>query len=281
MVVWTGFCTQPKYTLNWSQRFRVIKGVALGLLYLHEEWEQVVIHRDVKASNVLLDCELNGRLGDFGLARLYDHGTLPQSTHVAGSLGYLAPEHNRTGRATTSTDVYAFGAFLLEVGCGRRPIEPRVAPAENVILVDWVFSFWKSGDILQAVDQNLGTEYMKEEAELVLKLGLLCSHSEPKLRPSMRQVLLYLEGSASLPDLSLLATGISAVGLGFAYPSGFEDITSSFASSKDKCFSHSVADSLLSGVFFMTCQKDEHMAAMHKVNNEIVALNHSEKRPVK
>ncbi|XP_027155083.1 L-type lectin-domain containing receptor kinase IV.1-like [Coffea eugenioides] len=238
---------QPKYTLIWSQRFRVIKGVALGLLYLHEEWEQVVIHRDVKASNVLLDCELNGRLGDFGLARLYDHGTLPQSTHVAGSLGYLAPEHNRTGRATTSTDVYAFGAFLLEVGCGRRPIEPRVAPAENVILVDWVFSFWKSGDILQAVDQNLGTEYMKEEAELVLKLGLLCSHSEPKLRPSMRQVLLYLEGSASLPDLSLLATGISAVGLGFAYPSGFEDITSSFASSKDKCFSHSVADSLLSG----------------------------------
>ncbi|CDP17278.1 unnamed protein product [Coffea canephora] len=95
---------QPKYILSWSQRFRVIKSVALGLHYLHEEWEQVVIHRDVKASNVLLDGELNGRLGDFGLARLYDHGTLPQSTHVAGSLGYLAPEHNRTGMATMSTE---------------------------------------------------------------------------------------------------------------------------------------------------------------------------------
>ncbi|CDP10819.1 unnamed protein product [Coffea canephora] len=238
---------QPKYTLNWSQRLQVIKGVASGLFYLHEEWEQVVIHRDVKASNVLLDGELNGRLGDFGLARLYDHGTLPQSTHVAGSLGYLAPEHNRTGMATTSTDVYAFGAFLLEVACGRRPIEPRAEPAENIVLVDWVFSCWKTGNILLAVDQKLGTEYVKEEAELVLKLGMLCSHSEPKIRPSMRQVLLYLEGAVALPDLSPLAMGVSAVGLGFAHPAGFEDITSSFAYSTDKCFTHSVGDSVLSG----------------------------------
>ena len=108
---------QPKVSLNWSQRFRVLKGVASGLSYLHGEWEQVVVHRDVKASNVLLDGELNGRLGDFGLARLYDHGTDPQTTHVVGTLGYLAPEHTRTGKATTRTDVYAFGAFLLEIAC--------------------------------------------------------------------------------------------------------------------------------------------------------------------
>ncbi|CDP10820.1 unnamed protein product [Coffea canephora] len=243
---------QPKYILSWSQRLRVIKGVASGLFYLHEEWEQVVIHRDVKASNVLLDSELNGRLGDFGLARLYDHGTLPQSTHVAGSLGYLAPEHSRTGRATTSTDVYAFGAFLLEVACGRRPIEPQAAP-EEVILVDWVFSCWKAGNILQAVDQKLGTEFVKEEADSVLKLGLLCSHSEPKIRPSMRQILLYLEGSVALPDLSSLAMGVSAVGLGFAHPAGFEDILSSFAFSTDKRFSHSVADPTLSGGRQLRC----------------------------
>ena len=71
----------------------------------------------MKASNVLLDGELNGKLGDFGLARLYDHGTDPQTTHVVGTLGYLAPEHNRSGKATTSTDVFAFGAFMLEVAC--------------------------------------------------------------------------------------------------------------------------------------------------------------------
>lgn len=113
---------QPKFILNWSQRFHVLKGVAAGLSYLHQEWEQVVIHRDVKASNVLLDNQLNGRLGDFGLARLHDHGTDPQTTHVVGTIGYLAPEHNRTGKATTSTDVYSFGAFLLEVTCGKSSI---------------------------------------------------------------------------------------------------------------------------------------------------------------
>lgn len=133
---------QPRVTLNWEQRFKVIKGVASGLLYLHEEWEQVVIHRDVKASNVLLDGELNGRLGDFGLARLYDHGTDPQTTHIVGTLGYLAPEHTRTGKATTKTDVFAFGAFLLEVACGRRPIGRR-EQAEDLILLDWVFSVGK------------------------------------------------------------------------------------------------------------------------------------------
>jgi serine/threonine protein kinase len=109
-------------TLDWPQRFHIIRGVASGLLYLHENWEQVVIHRDVKASNVLLDAEMNGRLGDFGLARLYDHGTDAHTTLVVGTMGYLAPELGRTGKATPATDVFSFGAFLLEVTCGRRPI---------------------------------------------------------------------------------------------------------------------------------------------------------------
>nr|XP_023875361.1 L-type lectin-domain containing receptor kinase IV.1-like [Quercus suber] len=185
---------QPQVTLSWSQRFQVIKGVASGLLYLHEGWDQVVIHRDVKASNVLLDGELNGRLGDFGLARLYDHGTDPQTTHVVGTLGYLAPEHTRSGKATTGTDVYAFGAFMLEVACGRRPIQAN-GPSEDSILVDWVFSHLSRGEIMEARDPNYGTNYVAKELELVLKLGLMCSHSEAAARPSMRQVVQYLEDS--------------------------------------------------------------------------------------
>uniref|UniRef100_A0A5B6Z7P4 non-specific serine/threonine protein kinase n=1 Tax=Davidia involucrata TaxID=16924 RepID=A0A5B6Z7P4_DAVIN len=237
---------QPNFTLNWNQRFRVIKGVASGLFYLHEEWEQVVVHRDVKASNVLLDGELNGRLGDFGLARLYDHGTDPQTTRVVGTLGYLAPEHTRTGKATTSTDVYAFGAFLLEVSCGRRPIEPR-APSQYLVLVDWVFACWNRGDIREAMDPNLGTDYVVEEVELVMKLGLMCSHSEPVARPSMRQVVQYLEGDSPLPELTSL--GISATGLTFAHREGFDDFAMFYPSSMEKAFSHpsSVAESLLSG----------------------------------
>ncbi|KAJ4704635.1 Receptor lectin kinase [Melia azedarach] len=237
---------QPKVTLNWRQRFRVIKGVASGLYYLHEEWEQVVIHRDVKASNVLLDAELNGRLGDFGLARLYDHGTDPQTTHVVGTLGYLAPEHTRTGKATASTDVFAFGAFLLEVACGRRPIEPR-APTEDVVLVDWVFGFWYRGELLEARDPNLGTEYVDDELELVLKLGLLCSHSEPTARPSMRQVVQYLERDVALPELSDLS--LSGSGLTFTNREGFSDFALSYPSSMGLSVtgSSSIVESLLSG----------------------------------
>ncbi|XP_027159064.1 L-type lectin-domain containing receptor kinase IV.1-like [Coffea eugenioides] len=238
---------QPRCTLNWNQRYRVIRGVASGLFYLHEGWEQIVIHRDVKASNVLLDSELNGRLGDFGLAKLYDHGTDPQTTHVVGTLGYLAPEHTRTGKATTRTDVYAFGAFLLEVVCGRRPIEPH-PPTEDAILVDWVFSCWNKGQFLEAVDPNMGLDYVKEEVELVMKLGLLCSQSEPTARPTMRQVVLYLDSALALPDLRSL--GISATGLSFASQEGFSDFKLSYPSSMDKPFSHassSAAESLLSG----------------------------------
>nr|POF20148.1 l-type lectin-domain containing receptor kinase iv.2 [Quercus suber] len=176
-------------------------GVASGLLYLHEEWEQVVLHRDVKASNVLLDAELNGRLGDFGLARLCDHGANPQTTNVAGTVGYLAPELTRTGRATTCTDVFAFGAFMLEVACGRRPIEILGLPAK-MILIDYVFQCWRRGAILDASDPRLEGSYVKEEMELVLKLGLFCSQSMPAARPSMRQVMQFLDGDADLPELA-------------------------------------------------------------------------------
>ncbi|KAJ6832919.1 L-type lectin-domain containing receptor kinase IV.2-like [Iris pallida] len=101
---------RSKSALTWAQRFGIIKGVASGLLYLHEDWKQVVIHRDIKVSNVLLDSEMNGRLGDFGPVRLYEHGSFPQTTHVVGTTGYIAPELGRTGKATTATDVFAYGA---------------------------------------------------------------------------------------------------------------------------------------------------------------------------
>ncbi|XP_030443675.2 L-type lectin-domain containing receptor kinase IV.1-like [Syzygium oleosum] len=226
---------QPKVTLNWRQRFSVIKGVASGLLYLHEGWEQVVIHRDIKASNILLDADLNGRLGDFGLARLYDHGTDPETTRVVGTLGYLAPEHTRTGKATRSTDVFAFGVFLLEVACGRRPV--KIRDAEDAILVDWVFSCWDQGAILEARDPKLGGEFVEEEMELVLKLGLMCSHSDPLMRPSMRQVLQYLEGDLPMPELSSI--GLSSGGLTFAHREGFDDLAMSYPSSLYKASAHS------------------------------------------
>ncbi|KFK30833.1 hypothetical protein AALP_AA6G031600 [Arabis alpina] len=228
----------PEVTLNWKQRIKVINGVASALFFLHEEWEQVVIHRDVKASNVMLDAEYNGRLGDFGLARLCVHGTDPQTTRVAGTWGYLAPDHVRTGCATTATDVFAFGVLLLEVACGRRPIEIQNVSGERVFLVDWVIRFWIEGKILDAKDPNLGSVYDRREVELVLKLGLMCSHSEPLVRPSMRQVIQYLRGDAMLPDLSQL--DLHGRGMQLGIHRGFSEIDMFTGGS-------SIVDSILSG----------------------------------
>jgi serine/threonine protein kinase len=187
-------------SLGWSQRFEIIRGVASGLLYLHEEWEQVVIHRDVNASNVLLDGEMNGRLGDFGLARLHDHGVEAHTTCVARTRGYISPELARLGKATKATDVFAFGPFILEVACHRRPIGVN-SHGDPQVLVDFVLRFWQRDLVVCMMDPRLGDEYVMEEAELVLKLGLLCSHPSPVSRPSMRLVMQYLCGDAPFPEM--------------------------------------------------------------------------------
>ncbi|XP_031270464.1 L-type lectin-domain containing receptor kinase I.8-like [Pistacia vera] len=227
-----------KANLNWFQRFRILRGVASGLLYLHEEWEQVVLHRDIKAANVLLDADLNGKLGDFGLARLHDHGSNAQTTSLVGTVGYLAPELLQTGKATTSTDVFAFGAFMLEVACGRRPIEPGM-----VDLAAWVIDCWKRGAILGVSDPRLEGMYVEEQMELVLKLGLLCSHSNPETRPSMKQVTQYLDGEAKLPSITPESAVIGAITARNEVP----DIVFSFDSLPESTSSHTLSsvDSIL------------------------------------
>ncbi|KAF8664522.1 hypothetical protein HU200_054702 [Digitaria exilis] len=109
--------------LPWPLRFKITISVASALLYLHEEWEQCVVHRDVKPSNVMLDSSFNAKLGDFGLARLVDHDRGSQTTVIAGTMGYLAPECVTTGKASKESDVYSFGILALEVACGRRPVD--------------------------------------------------------------------------------------------------------------------------------------------------------------
>ncbi|KAJ9130445.1 hypothetical protein P3X46_034583 [Hevea brasiliensis] len=175
----------PNYVLNWKQRFKIIKDVASALFYLHQQWVQVIIHRDIKPANVLIDNDMNARLGDFGLARLCDHGNDPQTSHVAGTPGYIDPDIVQSGKSNTRTDIYAFGVFVLEVTCGRRPVDPRTS-TEKVMLIDWVLNCWDNGAILDTVDSRLVNEYVLHEAELVW--------------PSMSSVVQILDGAAQLPE---------------------------------------------------------------------------------
>eukprot|EP01018_Ginkgo_biloba_P000283 Gb_37815 [translate_table: standard] len=206
-----GWCRRKKklfivydYMPNGSldQRYKILKGVATGLLYLHEQWKQRVVHRDIKSSNVLLDSDLTAALGDFGLARLYDHSEKPETTRVVGTLGYIAPELVQTGKATPSTDVFSFGVLLLEVASGRKPVDHSKA-TEEVILVDWVGDLYTKEKLMDAVDPKLKGAYDVEEMAKVLRLGLICSHPEPESMLTIRQVLQILEGEDSLPSIRM------------------------------------------------------------------------------
>ncbi|XWS19604.1 hypothetical protein CRYUN_Cryun31cG0029800 [Craigia yunnanensis] len=183
-------CDESKM-LSCEDRIRILNDVASAVLYLHEGWEDKVLHRDIKASNILLDKDMNGRLGDFGLARMHGHGQVASTTRVVGTVGYLAPEVVKSGRASTQTDVFGFGVLILEVICGRRPIEEGKPP-----LVDWVWQLMMQGELLAALDARLRTNggFDEEEVEKVLHLGLLCSYPNPASRPTMRQVVKVLQG---------------------------------------------------------------------------------------
>ncbi|XP_057829151.2 L-type lectin-domain containing receptor kinase SIT2-like [Cryptomeria japonica] len=190
---------KTKSVLAWAQRYKILTDVGTGLLYLHEEWDKRVVHRDIKSSNVLLDSEFNGKLGDFGLARLYEHRGDPQTTRVVGTLGYIAPEFLHTGKVAPSADLFSFGILMLEVACGRRPVDPSL-DAFQIVMVDWVRELHGKGKLMDAADPNLGGEYAEDEMEKVLKLGLLCCNPKPEARPAIRQVLQIFEGEASVPS---------------------------------------------------------------------------------
>uniref|UniRef100_A0A2N9GV11 non-specific serine/threonine protein kinase n=1 Tax=Fagus sylvatica TaxID=28930 RepID=A0A2N9GV11_FAGSY len=204
---------KPTKLLGWKHRRRVLADVAEGLNYLHNGWDQVVIHRDIKSSNILLDSDMRGRLGDFGLAKLYQHGEVPNTTRVVGTLGYLAPELAKVTAPTSASDVYGFGVVILEVACGRRPIEMAAEDEDEAVLIDWVRELYGKGKVCASADQRLRGEYEVEEMEMVLKLGLACCHPDPLRRPNMKEVVAVLVGEkvAAAPAhlLSVLSRGDS------------------------------------------------------------------------
>lgn len=187
--------------LKWAQRYKISQGLASALLYLHEECEQCVVHRDIKSSNVMLDSNFNAKLGDFGLARLLDHSLGSQTTVLAGTMGYVAPECVTTGKASKDSDVYSFGMVALEIACGRKPVMAKVEDPKMVRLVEWVWGLYGSNQLLQAADKRLAGEFDEKQMERLMVVGLWCAHPDHTARPSIRQVIKVLKVEAPLPKL--------------------------------------------------------------------------------
>lgn len=189
-----------KTLLTWDVRFQIVQGLASALFYLHEEGDHCVLHRDIKASNVMLGSSFNAKIGDFGLARLVDHVKGSQTTHLAGTMGYIAPECVSSGKASKESDVYSFGVVALEIACGRRSIEPRYEESQ-ASLVAWVWELYGNQQILGAVDLKLGMDFDAIQMECLLMVGLWCVNPDQNLRPSIRQVIQVLNFEAPLPKL--------------------------------------------------------------------------------
>ncbi|KAJ0986382.1 hypothetical protein J5N97_004738 [Dioscorea zingiberensis] len=184
---------RDRLTLDWQTRRRVCLGLAQGLAYLHEESRLKIVHRDIKATNVLLDKDLNAKISDFGLARLVEENESHISTRIAGTIGYMAPEYAMRGYLTDKADVYSFGVVTLEIVSGMNNTSYR-QKEEFVYLLDWAYVLQEQGRLLELVDESLGANYSEEEALQMLNLALTCTNPAPSLRPTMSTVVSILSG---------------------------------------------------------------------------------------
>ncbi|KAK8710923.1 hypothetical protein V6N13_146232 [Hibiscus sabdariffa] len=181
--------------LDWPTRKRIALGAARGLEYLHEHCNPKIIHRDVKAANVLLDEDFEAVVGDFGLAKLVDVRRTNVTTQVRGTMGHIAPEYLSTGKSSERTDVFGYGIMLLELVTGQRAIDfSRLEEEDDVLLLDHVKKLEREKRLDAIVDQNLKKNYNIEEVEAMIQVALLCTQSSPEERPAMSEVVRMLEG---------------------------------------------------------------------------------------
>ncbi|KAF9609467.1 hypothetical protein IFM89_016466 [Coptis chinensis] len=192
---------------NWKTRSKICIGVARGLAFLHEEVRPHIIHRDIKASNILLDEDLNPKISDFGLAKLIPANMTHVSTRVAGTIGYLAPEYAIRGQLTRKADIYSFGVLLLEIVSGRCNTNTRL-PYEEQYLLERTWGLHERRELVLLVDTSLDGQFDAEEACRFLRIGLLCTQDMPKLRPSMSNVVKMLTGQMTVEDKQITKPGL-------------------------------------------------------------------------
>ncbi|XP_042046932.1 somatic embryogenesis receptor kinase 2-like [Salvia splendens] len=185
----------PRPPLDWQTRKHIALGSARGLSYLHENCEQKIIHRDVKAANILLDMDLEAVVGDFGMAKLMNYKDTHVITSVCGTMGHIAPEYLATGKSSEKTDVYGYGIMLLELITGQKAFDlARYAKDDDALLLDWVKGLLKEKKFKMIVDPNMQSNYIESEVQLLIKVSVLCTQSSSMDRPKMSEVVRILEG---------------------------------------------------------------------------------------
>ncbi|KAJ1700172.1 hypothetical protein LUZ63_008684 [Rhynchospora breviuscula] len=181
--------------LDWPKRRRIALGAARGLSYLHDHCDPKIIHRDVKAANILLDEDFEAVVGDFGLAKLMDYKDTHVTTAVRGTIGHIAPEYLSTGKSSEKTDVFGYGIMLLELITGQRAFDlARLANDDDVMLLDWVKGLLKEKKLEPLVDRDLRNNFIEIEVESLIQVALLCTQASPLERPKMSEVVRMLEG---------------------------------------------------------------------------------------
>lgn len=181
--------------LDWERRLKIAIGSAEGIVYLHHHATPHIIHRDIKASNVLLDAEFNAQVADFGFAKLIPDGATHVTTRVKGTLGYLAPEYAMLGKASESCDVYSFGILLLELASGKKPIE-KLSPIMKRTVAEWALPLVREKKYSEIADPRLNGNYVEEELKRVVLVALLCAQNHPEKRPTILDVVNLLKGES-------------------------------------------------------------------------------------
>ncbi|KAJ1378073.1 Serine/threonine-protein kinase, active site [Sesbania bispinosa] len=185
--------------LTWPQRKNIILDVAKGLAYLHYEIKPPIYHRDIKATNILLDSKMKAKVADFGLAKQGNEGQSHLTTRVAGTYGYLAPEYALYGQLTEKSDVYSFGIVILEIMSGRKVLDTMNSSV--VLITDWAWTLAKSGNVDEILDQSIRKEGPEKIMERFVLVGILCAHALVALRPTIAEALKMLEGDIDIPNL--------------------------------------------------------------------------------